>query len=156
MDREMEGKHIQDTNIATNTQCYSTNEGVLQDGAESLQPAVHGADISPEAPAKAEEQEFEYVTGIKLALILVSVTVVCFLMMLDMSIVTTVGGSAHRLSRSYEVNTPEGNSENHKPVPLPRRRWMVRKCVFVDKVATLPLSSSSRVLIPYLAPHSSR
>lgn len=51
---------------------------------------------------KAEELEYEYITGIKLWLVVASITVVCFLMMLDMSIVVTV--SLPSLASGLEVN----------------------------------------------------
>jgi len=49
-------------------------------------------DISTEVAGAAEpaEAEFEYVTGVKLWLATAAVTLVCFLMMLDMSIIVTV------------------------------------------------------------------
>lgn len=43
------------------------------------------------ATAKAAEPEYEYITGVKLLLVMASVTLVAFLMMLDMSIIVTVG-----------------------------------------------------------------
>lgn len=47
------------------------------------------ADTSVTA-GKAAEPERQYITGIKLILVISSVTFIAFLMMLDMSIVTTV------------------------------------------------------------------
>jgi hypothetical protein len=41
-------------------------------------------------PAEATEAEFQYVTGVKLWLVTAAVSLVCFLMMLDMSIIVTV------------------------------------------------------------------
>lgn len=35
-------------------------------------------------------QDYKYVTGFKLAIVIVSVTMVCFLVMLDLSIIATV------------------------------------------------------------------
>ena len=49
---------------------------IITEVAEATQPA---------------EVEFEYVTGVKLWLATAAVTLVCFLMMLDMSIIVTVG-----------------------------------------------------------------
>jgi hypothetical protein len=39
---------------------------------------------------EAPETEYEYITGVKLWLVIASITLVCFLMMLDMSIIVTV------------------------------------------------------------------
>lgn len=41
-------------------------------------------------PVEAAETEYEYITGVKLWLVIASITLICFLMMLDMSIVVTV------------------------------------------------------------------
>lgn len=41
-------------------------------------------------PAEAIDAEFQYVTGVKLWLATAAITLVCFLMMLDMSIIVTV------------------------------------------------------------------
>lgn len=41
-------------------------------------------------PAGAAEDEHEFITGIKLVLVMAAVTLVCFLMLLDTSIITTV------------------------------------------------------------------
>ena len=38
------------------------------------------------------EPEWEYITGLKLALVIAAVTLACFLMLLDNSIITTVSG----------------------------------------------------------------
>jgi hypothetical protein len=46
-------------------------------------------------PTDPEAQpEYEYITGAKLWLVLASVTLICFLMMLDMSIIVTVSSSS--------------------------------------------------------------
>jgi hypothetical protein len=41
-------------------------------------------------PAKAVEEEYEYITGVKLYVLMASISLVYFLMMLDMSIIATV------------------------------------------------------------------
>lgn len=46
-------------------------------------------------PAGAAEEEYEYITGVKLILVMTGVTLVCFIMLLDTSIITTV--SSHSL-----------------------------------------------------------
>ena len=65
--------------------------------------AVEGVEPSPEIssdpekgaeggvkPPHAVEDDHEYITGIKLVLVMVGVTLACFLMLLDTSIITTV------------------------------------------------------------------
>jgi hypothetical protein len=67
-------------------------------GSTSSQLQVPGKDFEgvPDG-AEPPRQEHEYVSGFKLALILISITAVYFLMMLDMSILATV---------SQRLNTP--------------------------------------------------
>jgi len=77
------------------------DDGVISKAATDSEKDVHMSissdlqnppDVSTdvtEAAAPAEA-EFEYVTGVKLWLATAAVTLVCFLMMLDMSIIVTV------------------------------------------------------------------
>jgi hypothetical protein len=68
-------------------------------------PPDVSADVT-EAAAPAEA-EFEYVTGVKLWLATAAVTLVCFLMMLDMSIIVTVSFPKFNLSfRFINHNRP--------------------------------------------------
>ncbi len=54
----------------------------------SSDPEKHaGAEVTA---AGAPEDDHEYITGIKLFLVMAGVTLVCFLMLLDTSIITTV------------------------------------------------------------------
>jgi hypothetical protein len=63
---------------------------------ESVEPSPEiSADLEkgPEGelkPAHATDDDHEYITGIKLVLVMAGVTLVCFLMLLDTSIITTV------------------------------------------------------------------
>jgi hypothetical protein len=41
-------------------------------------------------PVEAAETEYEYITGVRLWLVIASITLICFLMTLDMSIIVTV------------------------------------------------------------------
>ena len=80
-------------------------ESMSSSGKETPSTSILSArseSISPKQPDKVAAKEpndgineredgDEYVTGVKLTLILVSTTVVYFLMMLDMSILATVG-----------------------------------------------------------------
>lgn len=67
-----------------------------ENGDSTVSFQLQARTIEKEADEAAAETERsvtnkeEYLTGFKLGLILVSVTIVCFLMMLDMSILATV------------------------------------------------------------------
>lgn len=63
---------------------------------EGVEPSL-GTSSDPEkgaegkvAPQGESEEEYEYITGIKLFLVMAGVTLACFLMLLDTSIITTV------------------------------------------------------------------
>jgi hypothetical protein len=60
-------------------------------------------------PAEATAAEFQYVTGVKLWLATAAVTLVAFLIMLDMSIIVTVSYD-HRLSVIASLMYLEGYS----------------------------------------------
>jgi hypothetical protein len=62
--------------------------------------------------------EHEYITGVKLLLILTSVTLVAFLMMLDMSIIATVGFIPIQLSIYEYFTNAAGYTSDHQRFPL--------------------------------------
>jgi hypothetical protein len=66
-------------------------------------------------PAHAVEVEHEYITGIKLLLVMAAVTLTCFLMLLDTSIITTVCRYSlvmeHQLFAYHPV---QGNPSNYQ------------------------------------------
>jgi hypothetical protein len=49
-------------------------------------------DENPKDSVTGKEKEWEYVTGLKLMLVITAVTLACFLMLLDNSIISTVCG----------------------------------------------------------------
>lgn len=64
--------------------------------AADLDTQLNSSDLekspnSSPGETKAADTEYEYITGIKLWLTMVAITLVCFLMTLDMSIIVTVG-----------------------------------------------------------------
>ena len=61
---------------------------------EQVQPVAEQATEKPLQSSPAQE-EYEYVTGFKLAVVLLALTLVFFVVMLDMSIVVTVSISNH-------------------------------------------------------------
>jgi hypothetical protein len=74
----------------------------FEDGATSITPESKEETQTSRLPdpekavdptadeAKPADAEYEYITGIKLLLTMASITLVCFLMTLDMSIIVTV------------------------------------------------------------------
>jgi len=68
---------------------------------------------------ETELPEHEYATGVKLLLIITSVTLVAFLMMLDMSILATVGLNIVRLKFWKLLTRVKGHPSNHQRLPLP-------------------------------------
>jgi hypothetical protein len=58
-----------------------------------------------------EEFDHEYISGLKLFLVITAVTLVFFLMMLDMSIIVTVGSAiSHAYSSTLSKNHAEKNN----------------------------------------------
>jgi hypothetical protein len=81
-------------------------------GAHEPNNAVQGiepsSEVSPDPekgaegevkPIHAVEDDYEYITGIKLFLVMAGVTLACFLMLLDTSIITTVCPYSHVIER---------------------------------------------------------
>jgi hypothetical protein len=62
--------------------------------------------------AEPIETDYEYVTGVKLWLATAAVTLVCFLMLLDMSIIVTVRLQSPRYALDLLINMT-GYSSNH-------------------------------------------
>lgn len=103
------------------------------DEKEPVDHAVHSSgaaesdkdhDISessdPENPSdgstevvEAPETEYEYITGIQLWLVVASITLVCFLMLLDMSIIVTVSFDASISASNLLINMT-GYPSNHQ------------------------------------------
>ncbi|KAG0652220.1 Efflux pump mlcE [Hyphodiscus hymeniophilus] len=73
------------------SQQISTN--LRSDGEEPIQPDSK-AEILPDTAKTEQEKEYEYITGLKLMLIIAAVTLTVFLILLDSSIVTTVNSHA--------------------------------------------------------------
>ena len=74
---------------------YSTSESPqlnqeTEGSRESCAPSSKDADVSKEPADGNTEDGDEYLSGIKFALLLSGVTLVCFLFLLDISIVSTV------------------------------------------------------------------
>ena len=70
------------------------------DGEKGKNPMIDPDSLSPDNAEKqeTEHEEQQYVTGFKFAIVMVSLTLVFFLVMLDLSIITTV--STQRCART--------------------------------------------------------
>jgi hypothetical protein len=71
-----------------------------------------------DAPVAAKEEEWVYITGVGLILVLVATTFACFLMLLDNSIISTVRETA--AAPSIKGLTCTGHSTHHKSVQVTR------------------------------------
>lgn len=80
-----------------------------------------GAEDEGSTAAEQEEAEEEYIGGLKLMLVLAALTLTVFLMMLDMSIITTVRLSSDGCGKVLMTNLTLGlgRSGDHNGVQLP-------------------------------------
>lgn len=96
--------------------------------SDEVQLAERGIAIKPENVGKPQADE-EYVSGFKLALVLGCITLVYFLMMLDVTILATVRLRHSSLSipkTSLILILSTGNPIYHQRLPFPPGCWMVR------------------------------
>ena len=95
--------------------------------SDEVQLAERGIAIKPENVGKPQADE-DYVTGFKLALVLGCITLVYFLMMLDVTILATVRPRHPSLfipRTLFRLTPSTGNPLYHQRLPFPPRRWMV-------------------------------
>lgn len=94
----------------------NTTDVAIDANMEKFSDQERHSDDSVTTPleAAAELPEHEYATGVKLVLIIASVTLVSFLMMLDMSIIATVGFHIVRLKVGKLLIKVKGYSSNHQ------------------------------------------
>jgi hypothetical protein len=119
-----------ETEKATSTaSTHSKVEGLEQepqngiDGIEASEKTnenSHAQDIDPEEPpreslsrTRTDASDWEYVTGIKLAVVIIAVTGACFLMLLDTSIVATVSLLQCHICKIFLMSLA-GNSTDHE------------------------------------------
>jgi hypothetical protein len=77
-------------------------------------------------PETAETSEKQYVTGVKLWSVLASVTLVAFLMLLDIAIIVTVSlGTTNLETREAILTATTGYSPNYLRLSLFARCWVV-------------------------------
>jgi hypothetical protein len=87
------------------------------------------------APAEATDAEFQYVTGVKLWLATAAVTLVFFLMMLDVSIIVTVSYD-NLLTAAGSLINVEGYSSYYHRLSFAERCWLVRQRISFGKVCS--------------------
>jgi hypothetical protein len=87
-----------------------------------------------EAP-EPTETEYEYVTGVKLWLAAVAVTLVAFLVMLDLSIIVTVSLHNPRYALDMLINMV-GYPSNHNRLSFPRRCGLVWQRIYFIKASS--------------------
>jgi hypothetical protein len=104
----------------------SLNEDDTKAISPDVQPPTEDIQSNP-IEKNPQDDGVEYLTGLKLAVVVASVALSCFLMLLDNLIVSTVS----RLQVSICVRVLElirllGNSAHHRQVPFTSRYWLVR------------------------------
>lgn len=107
------------------------------------------------------EDEIEYITGLRLAIVVGSVALACFLMLVDTMIISTVCACAMFKLLILAQSTPAGRlwltarflmsvgrTKNHRHIQVSSGRGLVRQCIPIWKVAALLpwfLSSSQNI-----------
>lgn len=84
-------------------------------GAQSTSPLFNEESKSQPDPVNPEDEVPEYITGIRLHLVLFGITAVMFLVMLDMTIVVTVSHP----------------SQHGRPMLILRRRFLVSRMISI-------------------------
>ena len=110
----------------------TTPEFPTMDEESDKVPVEHGAD------SDVPETEHEYISGMKLWLTVTSLTLGCFLMMLDMSIIVTVSLLFALLHSCFHdlwtLMIEPGHSSNYLRLPFTKRRGLVWQRIFIAKV----------------------
>lgn len=111
-------------------------DGTLTDQSQPLShPSEDATEISGDQP--------EYITGLKLLTVIVSVTLVVFLLLLDVSILNTVSAlqrstllpfHLHSLILRRAMSPTSGHPEHYQRFPFPLRRRLVWRSLSVGKV----------------------
>ena len=85
--------------------------------------------------AEGTEEEHKYVTGVKLGVAISSTTIVVFLMMLDLSIIVTVGNNHNTEYKRMILKSSIGNPIHYKPLSFVARCRMVWERLPIGKVS---------------------
>lgn len=70
---------------------------------------------------ESTEEEYDYITGFKFVILMMSITLAVFLMLLDISIIVTVRSQftiIYRCVTADNVCLPPGHPRNHERLPL--------------------------------------
>lgn len=97
---ETQGSKIS-TTAPKNEQPLSMTEKITSKAEKDSHLGANCEDQSHNSPGPVveEENEGEHVTGIQLAVIVSAVTLIAFLFMLDVSIISTVSSTFHQMAR---------------------------------------------------------
>jgi len=105
----------------------------VSDSSDPKRPSESNTKV-PEAP-EPTKTEYEYVTSVKLWLATVAVTLVGFLMMLDLSIIVTVSLHNPHYALDILINMA-GYPSNHNRLSFPRRCRLVWQRISFIKVSS--------------------
>jgi hypothetical protein len=105
----------------------------VSDSSDPKRPSESNTKFA-EAP-EPTETEYEYVTGVKLWLAAVAVTLVAFLVMLDLSIIVTVSLHNPRYALDMLINMA-GYPSNHNRLSFPRRCGLVWQRIYFIKASS--------------------
>jgi hypothetical protein len=128
---DMEEKNRVDHGVVSTSTANSAKHTDISDSSDPEKPSEGSMDVAESA--ETTDPEFEYITGVKLWLATAAVTLVCFLMMLDMSIIVTV--SLHNPLRALDLlMNMTGYPSNHHRLSFARRCGLVWQRVSFIKV----------------------
>jgi hypothetical protein len=117
-------------------------EAEIEVEKELLKKPVLSSAVIPKI-ADMQSDNWEYISGFKLFVVLAAITVSCFLMMLDTSVIVTVSEPLHEMSqRSLEplLISKSGHPTYNQRLPLPPRCWLVWECLSLGQVSNLPFN----------------
>lgn len=124
---------------SSNSHAFAASEGA---NVPSVEPGAKSDALSVEPMAAREA-----VTGLKLAVVIASAALACFLMLIDTMVISTVGYTLpqgvimyvhdHRENQTDRCFPIEGNSSHYRRIWLATRYWLVCQRVSVRKVSSL-------------------
>lgn len=122
MEKELQdrGSHVDEKDVISDSATDVDNEGHIDDNSTHEKVSD---DIAK--TAEAAEPEHEYISGVQLWLVMSSVTLVVFLMLLDISIIVTVSVTIPNYKLEKLLTTATGYTSNYQRLPLVARCWVV-------------------------------
>jgi multidrug efflux pump subunit AcrB len=110
----MNGKDskICDSETAMKEQQSNPQETSKELGSDASSTGEAAEEASKRMPESIKSEEREYISGLKLGMVLVGVTLVCFLVLLDTSIIVTVS-----CPKGWRLQVPSGNSDVSRRFP---------------------------------------